>query len=161
MNIPAFQKLDSIISDCELLIKEYQLLEQQIAKSQGSIFKFFRVKIWKVNYHKIYEISCKIDTKLRQLKDFYDFNKIFSHKTDLYIKEYIKYFESVSYATNLRLKIQKNVIDDLEMKRELQKDEFRLNSRLEDLNKMKLALKKCEKNAVSVNTIVEKIRSKI
>lgn len=161
MNIPEFQKLDSIISDCELLIKEYQLLEQQIAKSQSSSYKTLRVKIWKVNHHKLYEVTCKIDTKLRKLKDFYDFNKIFSHKTNLYIKEYIKYFESVSYATNLRLKIQKNVIDDLEMKRELQKDEFILNSRIEDLNEMTAALKKCEKNAVSINTIVEKIRSKI
>ena len=161
MNIPVFQKLDSIISDCELLIKEYQLLEQQIAKSQSSSYKTLRVKIWKVNHHKLYEVTCKIDIKLRQLKDFYDFNKIFSNKTDLYIREYIKYFKSVSYATNLRLKIQKNVIDDLEMNRELQEDGLILNSRLEDLDEMTAALKKCEQNAVYVNTVVEKIRSKI
>ena len=30
MNLPVFNKLDSIISDCEALIKEYQSIEQQI-----------------------------------------------------------------------------------------------------------------------------------
>ena len=98
---------------------------------------------------------------IKNTKDFYDFNKIFLNKTDLYIREYIKYFNSVSYATNLRLKIQKNVIDDLEMNGELQEDGLILNSRLEDLNEMTAALKKCEQNAVYVNTIVKKIRSKI
>ncbi len=38
MNLPVFNKLDSIISDCEALIKEYQSIEQQIDKSQSSNF---------------------------------------------------------------------------------------------------------------------------
>jgi hypothetical protein len=160
MNIPVFQKLDSIISDCEALIKEYQLIEQQIDKPQSSIFRIFRVNRWKANYQKLDAVTCKIDMKLSQLNFFYDSHQNkFSHNTDLYIREYIRYFKSVSYAANLRLKIQKNIIDDLEMKVEEQKEELRLNSRLEDLDGMTAALKKCEQNAVSVNKIVEKIRA--
>ena len=156
-NIPAFQKLDSIIIDCEALIKEYQLIEQQIDKSESSIF---RVNKWEANYQKLYAVTYKIDMKLSQLENFYDSSKNkFSHNTDLYIREYIRYFKSVSYATNLRTKIQKNVIDDLGMKVREQKEELILNSRLEDLDEMTVALKKCEQNAVSVNKIVEKIRS--
>ena len=160
MNIPLFQKLDSIISDCEGLIKEYQLIEQQIDKPRSSIWKIFQVNRWKADYQKLYAVTCKIDMKLSQLNFFYDSNKNkFSHNTNLYIREYIRYFKSVSYATNLRLKIQKNVIDDLEMKVQEQKEELILNSRLEDVDEMTAALKKCEQNAVSVNKIVEKIRS--
>ena len=160
MKIPIFQKLDSIISECEVLIKEYQLIEQQIDKSQSSIFRLFRVNVWKRNYQKLLATKCKIGANLSQLKAFYDSNKNkFSDETNLYIEEYIKYFESVSYAISLRVKIQKNVIDDLSLKFIEQGEEVVLNSRLEDLNKMTAALKECEKNAFSVNEIVEKMRN--
>ena len=66
MDIPLFQKLDSIISDCEELIKEYQLTEQQIDKAQSSIFRIFRVNRWKANYQKLYAVSVnKIVEKIR------------------------------------------------------------------------------------------------
>ena len=160
MKIPIFQKLDSIISECEVLIKEYQLIEQQIDKSQSSIFRLFRVNVWKRNYQKLLTANCKIDTNLNQLKAFYNSNKNkFSDQTNLYIKEYIKYFESVSYAINLRVKIQKNVIDDLSLEFIEQEEEIVLNSRLEDLNEMTEALKECEKKAYSVNEIVENMRN--
>ena len=70
MNLPVFKKLDSIVSDCEVLIKKYQLIEQQIDKSQSSIFRILRVNIWKANYQKLDSLTCKIDMKLSQLNFF-------------------------------------------------------------------------------------------
>lgn len=161
MTNPLFLKLDSIIANCEALIKEYQQVEQQVDISQRSILNLFRVKKWEVNYQILHANTSRIDTSLSQLELFYTTNKDkLSADTNLYVKEYIRYFSSVSYASNLRTKIQKNVIDDFNMvfKEKDKNEESKLETRREDLNKMTVALKECEKNAISVNKVVEKIR---
>ncbi|MGB3791012.1 MAG: hypothetical protein WA949_23605 [Phormidesmis sp.] len=157
MKSPIFQKLDARISAGEALIKEYQLIEQKIDIAQRS---GFRVQTWKVNLKKLSIITRKIDSYLSQLTGFYNANQnTFADNTNVYIREYIKYFKSVSYAANLRTNIQKNVITDCGQKGQAQKGEATLKSRLEDIHEMTVALKKCEQNAVSVNKIVAAMRS--
>lgn len=157
MKSPIFQKLDARISTCEALIKEYQLIEQKIDIAQRPGFS---VQTWKANLKKLAAITRKIDSHLSQLTGFYDANQnTFADSTNVYIREYIQYFKSVSYAANLRTNIQKNVITDYNQKGQDRKGEASLKSRLEDIHEMTAALKKCEQNAVSVNKIVEATRS--